>query len=110
MTSVTVLVNFGLLFLIVFGMIESGHTATQRLAESTGKTKGDLGDINEPVSSPPKWDTVNADSNRNKGDLGVIDPRGTVRWNIMADGRIAKGVPTSIGDNDWPIQHAKGQQ
>jgi len=40
-------------------------------------------------------------------DLGVRDPRGTVRWNILPNGMMAKGVITSLADEEMPITQAK---
>jgi len=96
-------------------MTEAVPSATQRMASTGyGRTKGDLGDLLQAVPrSSSSWRNLGANedlpSYRNKGDDAVLDPRGSVRYNVLPSGRISKGIITALGDEETTLVQATGE-
>jgi len=117
-------------FLIFVVSVVIPHTYGSSLASSpprgslqpgttNPKVKGDTGEDLYHIPTrrlPSQGQVIWADGkvplpleiHRRKGDQAVLDPRGTVRYNMMQNGRIARGVITSPQDDDTPISQATG--
>lgn len=67
------------------------------------------------IAPLPEWNNVPPSryTHRNKGDLGDIDARGSVRYNIGPDGRILRGIITKhrevpVDDIGTGLDQARG--
>lgn len=61
------------------------------------------------VSGKP-YQFINPNAYRSKGDDGINDTRGTVRYNFMPNGYLGRGIITHPADDSAPYVQANGEQ
>lgn len=120
--------NYSVFFTIFLGLSISVESLT--VATPTTRKhfpKGETLTLVVPPQSPSpstgqglNWDpdrgqagpvirSLNPNALSRRGDDGVVDSRGTVRYNFLPNGRLAKGIITYPADETAPYAQASGK-